>query len=302
VDAELPQLLSAVDTALTDVMRRVLHDPAFQDVEATWRGIHWLVSSLELGEDLELYLLHVTRDELSRGAGPESDLYQRLVDREARTAGGLQFSAAIGVFHFGATLEDLSVLDGMGGLGRALGAPFVAGCGASLLGATAAAEHPDPRDWKPLAPDVDGKWRALRASDAARHLGLAFPRFMLRRPYGDRSDRIEAFRFEEQPPRPEHGAFLWGHPAFACAAVLARVLVSDEDAQDLGDVGGLPTFAWVGDEETRLQPCTEVSLSERAIDATLTRGIMPLVGFKDRDVARLVRLQSIADPPTPLGG
>jgi type VI secretion system protein ImpC len=45
-----------------------------------------------------------------------------------------------------------------------------------------------------------------------------------------------------------------------------------------------------------------VCLSERALDAMLARGIMPLVSFKDRDAVRLIRLQSIADPPAALGG
>ena len=302
VDPQLPQLLSAVDVAMGDVMRRVLHDPGFQDVEATWRGIQWLVSSLELGEELELYLFHVTRDELSQGAGPESDLYRRLVDREARTQGGLELSALIGNYRFGATPEDLTALESMGALARAVGAPFVAECGAGLLGSSAVALQPDPRGWTPLDPELDAKWSALRAGPVAPYVGLALPRFLLRLPYGGRSDPIEAFRFEEQPPRPEHESFLWGNPAFACAAIMARVLQADGAPPDAGDITGLPAFVSTAADEPRLQPCAEVCLTERAVEAILARGIMPLVGFKDRDAARLVRLQSIADSPTALGG
>jgi type VI secretion system protein ImpC len=36
-DPQVPQLVSAVDLALSDAMRRVLHDPGFQEVEATLR-------------------------------------------------------------------------------------------------------------------------------------------------------------------------------------------------------------------------------------------------------------------------
>jgi len=302
VDPQVPQLVSAVDVAMSDVMRRVLHDPGFQSVESTWRGIQWLVSSLELGEELELYLLHVTREELFQGAGPESDLYRRLVDREARIPGGLELSALIGNYRFGATSEDLTVLESMGALARAVGAPFVAECGASLLGSSAVALEPDPRGWTPLDPELEAKWSALRTGPVASCVGLALPRFLLRLPYGSRSDPIEAFRLEEQPPGPEHESFLWGNPAFACAAVMARVLQADGVPPDAGDITGLPAFVSIADDEPRLQPCAEVCLSERALDAMLARGIMPLVSFKDRDAVRLVRLQSIADPPTALGG
>jgi type VI secretion system protein ImpC len=188
----------------------------------------------------------------------------------------------------------------LGSLAQALNVPLVAESAASLLGTPAIAEQPDPRDWAPLGPEIEATWNALRASPSARSIGLALPRFLLRLPYGAKSDPIETFRFEEQPPTPEHESFLWGCPALACAAVLARVLQAEVVSADMGDIAGLPTFLVEVDDEPRLQPGAEVCLSERAIDAILARGVMPVVGFKDRDVARLVRLQSIADPPTAL--
>jgi type VI secretion system protein ImpC len=301
-DSRLPALLSAVDVALGDVMRRVLHDPAFQGVEATWRGIQWLVSSLELGEDLELYLLHVTRDEIVQGAGPGSQFYRRLVDREAQTAGGLRLSAIIGLYRFGASAEDLAVLESLGALARAADAPFVAECGASLLGSSAVAQQPDPREWNALDPEIDARWRALRAGPAGAWVGLALPRILLRLPYGDKSDRIETFQFEEMAPAPDHESFLWGNAALACAAVIGRLLQAGGEAGDPGDIADLPAFAFTADEEPRLQPCAEVCLSEPAVEAILARGVMPLVSFKDRNAVRLVRLQSIADPPSVLIG
>jgi type VI secretion system ImpC/EvpB family protein/type VI secretion system ImpB/VipA family protein len=301
-DPQVPQLVSAVDIALSDAMRRVLHDPGFQEIEATWRGIQWLVSSLELGEELELHLLHVPREELSTSVGPESDLYRRLVEREARVSGGLQLSALVGHYRFNATKEDLDILESMGSLARAASAPFVAECGASLLGSGTLACQPDPREWRPLDPQIDARWGALRGGPIAAYVGLLLPRFMLRLPYGSRSDPIEAFRFEEQSPTPEHEAFLWGNPAFACAVILARVIEADSVDADAGTITGLPAFVSTTDGEPRLQPCGEVDLTERAVEAILARGIMPVVNLRDRDAVRLVRLLSIADPPAALAG
>ena len=128
------------------------------------------------------------------------------------------------------------------------------------------------------------------------------PRFLLRLPYGMKTDPINAFRFEEHSPTPKHESLLWGNPAFACAAVVARLLQADDLAPDAGDITGLPAFVFTADDEPRLQPCAEVCLAERAVHAVLARGIMPLVSLKDRDVVRLVRLQSLSDPPSPLVG
>ena len=67
---------------MSDLMRGVLHDPAFQGIEATWRAIQWLVSSLDLGETIELHLFHVTREELSQSIGLRYNLHQRLTTGE----------------------------------------------------------------------------------------------------------------------------------------------------------------------------------------------------------------------------
>ncbi len=56
--------LAAVDAAIAEQMRTLLHAPAFQSLEAVWRGVQWLISSLELDENLQLHLFDVTRDEL----------------------------------------------------------------------------------------------------------------------------------------------------------------------------------------------------------------------------------------------
>ncbi len=300
-DSRLPQLLSAVDAATSGIMRGILHDPRFQDVEATWRGIHWLVSSLELGETLELYVLHVTRDELPGGVGAESNLLRRLADSEAQTPGGLELSAVVAAYRFGATMEDLAALESMGVLARDIGAPLVAECGPSLLGSRSMAEQPDPRDWTMLEAAIEYRWRLLRAGSTASRLGLLLPRMLLRQPYGRKSDPIEAFNFEELPAGTDHEAFLWGNAAFAGALVMARLLDPDGPPPDAGTIAGLPAFV-VAADGPRLQPCAEACLTERAVQAVLARGVMPLVSVKNADVVRLVRLQSIADPPTPLLG
>ena len=42
----------------------------------------------------------------------------------------------------------------------------------------------------------------LRESDESRYIGIAMPRFLARRPYGAKSDPVDAFDFEEQTGGP----------------------------------------------------------------------------------------------------
>ena len=45
-------------------MRRVLHDPSVQALEARWRGVRRLVETLDLGDSLELRILDIGKDAL----------------------------------------------------------------------------------------------------------------------------------------------------------------------------------------------------------------------------------------------
>jgi len=42
IDDNQTQLLGIVDDSIAVVLRRTLHDPGFQHLEAAWRGLHWL--------------------------------------------------------------------------------------------------------------------------------------------------------------------------------------------------------------------------------------------------------------------
>jgi len=70
----------------------------------------------------------------------------------------------------------------------------------------------------------------------------------------------------------------------------------------LRDIGGLPAHVYREDGESRLKPCAEALLTEKAATKILDQGLMPLLSLKDRDAIRLLRFQSLADPPAPLAG
>ncbi|MCC8998081.1 MAG: hypothetical protein LM522_01060, partial [Candidatus Contendobacter sp.] len=68
------------------------------------------------------------------------------------------------------------------------------------------------------------------------------------------------------------------------------------------DVEDLPMHIYEEAGERVMQPATEALLGERAMSAILARGIMPLLGQRQRNAARLARFQSLADPPVALAG
>ena len=303
-------IVSKVDRAISELMRELLHHADFQALEAGWRAVHFLVSQLETDEDLRLYLIDVTKAELAAdvSAADEiaaADVYQLLL-KEGTKRENEPWSVLAGNFTFGGTNEDAALLNRLGKLAQAAGAPLIAAAHADLLGCDSLAETPDPDDWKSPADGlVLEAWRALRKSPEASSIGLALPRFLLRLPYGKETEPVEFFDFEEMEGATRHEDYLWGNPSFACVYLLAQAFSQygwDLRPGIIQEISGLPLHVYQQDGAPRLKPCAEALLTQRAAEAILDHGLMPLLSFVNQDNVRLARFQSIAEPPRPLVG
>jgi type VI secretion system protein ImpC len=304
-----PVYLAAVDTAIGEQMRQLLHAPVFSALETAWRSVHWLVSRLELNEDLQLHLLDVTRDELRADllAAPSdlsgSGLYRLL--RRPGADGDRQWSLCAVLMSVGPGADDLSLLARLGAVASQTGGPVIAAAAPALFGCNSVADLPDPLRWQPLAADVAERWTALRRSAVAPWIGLVAPRILLRLPYGRSTDPTERFGFEEQPAVPIHETLLWAPGSLAIALLVGQAFVeggwerAGDPAPDLDD---LPAYTFRRDGEPQLQPCGEAWLGERAGAALLGKGLMPLLSDRRRAAVRLTRMQSVAEPTQALAG
>ena len=305
------RLRNAVDQAAGAVMRSLLHDPAFRALESAWRGLHFLTQRLETGNDLQLYLLDLPKAQLAAdltaGDDPRSSrLHRLLVEEAVETPGGVPWAVVAGLWTFGPSAEDAELLGRAARVARPAGAPLVAAADDRLLGCASLAATPDPAEWNlPADPAGAEAWEALRKLPEASYLGLALPRFLLRLPYGEHSDPAEQFPFEEMPGGAEHEAYLWGNPALFCACLLGQAFRRFGWSWRPGavqEIDGLPLHVYAEDGESRLKPCAEVLLRQRAADAILNRGLMPLQWVQGSDRVYLARFQSLASPPQALSG
>lgn len=287
---------AAVDSASTEQMRRLLHDPAFQALEAAWRGVHWLVSNLELGERLELHLFDAARDELladviaAQGQLAQTGLHQALADRWRNVPGGQPWHALLGLYRFGPSDADIGLLAALGLIAAQAGGPLLAGALPTLADPAATAQT---------------GWPSLRRSEAAPWIGLAAARLLLRLPYGKKTDPLESFAFEEFDATPVQQEFLWGDGALALGLLLGRSFMARGWAFEPGDerdIADLPAFSYLVDGEPELQACAECYLSDEDGRAALAAGLMPLLSHRHRNAVTVPRFQSVADPACPLAG
>jgi type VI secretion system protein ImpC len=302
-----PQLsvyLGAIDEAIGERVRQLLHSAAFMNLEAAWRAVDWLVTRLPLDEALQLYLLDVSRDELvsdllaTQSDPSRSRLALTLRSASSNEAGYWGLLAAL--FSFGPEREELAALAELAAVASQVQAPVVAAAKPALFGCSAVSDLPDPLAWQPLTPQAATQWASLRGSAAAPWLGLVAPRLLLRLPYGKAGEPLETLAFEEQPPVPEHDLLLWGPGSLAVALLLGEAYVQggwEQMATPGEDIDDLPGYAFVREGETQLMPCAEAWLGERAAAALLAHGVMPLLSDRQMPRVRLARIQSVADPP-----
>jgi type VI secretion system protein ImpC len=308
-DPQQPERLAQVERAMGDLTRTLLHHRDVQQLEAAWRGLAWLTQKLELSTQLKLFALDVSKAELAADLEQEKDvrsskLARVLIDRAGGTPGGQPWAVVAGNYTFDQTTEDLTLLGQLAKLAQQTGAPFLAQASPDFIGCSSLADTPDPENWQKVSQATSQEtWQDFRHRAEAAYLGLALPRFLLRLPYGDETEPLETWSFEEQTSPPAHEAYLWGNPIFACMELIGRAFMEEGWNGRLGvflEVEGLPLHIFTYEGESRTQPCAEVLLTERAADIMLEKGLMPLFSLKDQDVIRLARFQSIADPLRPL--
>jgi hypothetical protein len=150
VGSRQAELVSATDTAIAAQMRNLLHHPCFQTVEALWRTVQFLVSRLELDDELQLHLFDVTRAELDAMAAEpaleRSGLWKALVDRQRDATGEPGWSMVVALEAFSASRADVSLLASLATVAAATGAPLVATASPMLFGCDTPYLTPDHHD------------------------------------------------------------------------------------------------------------------------------------------------------------
>lgn len=295
-DPEQEEMVRQMERAIAGHLRALLHYPEFQQLEAAWRGLDFLVRDADTGEDLKIYILDLSRDRVDRELRTTEDIRRTVL---LRALANRKWAVVCCLYSFGLDMEELALLGKLMMLARAAEAPILAGAHSSLVGCDSFAATPDPEDWREPSGESWQMWQALRRMPEAVCVGLAAPRMLLRLPYGKNGASTEVFQFEETTDPPEHEAFLWGNPALACTALLCRSFSADgwsfhPDSNRRLD--GLPFFTYQEGGESALKPVAEAFLTDKAAERMMKQGVMPLLSARHEGAALLARFQSISAP------
>jgi type VI secretion system protein ImpC len=108
---EQMSMLGVIDKASGDLMRAILHDHKFRELEAAWLGLFFLVRRAETDSNLKEFILDLTHDELSENLKSESDLSETFL--AVLIAGDPPkgpWAAVIGNYGFRPVVDDVASL------------------------------------------------------------------------------------------------------------------------------------------------------------------------------------------------
>ncbi len=278
----------------TALMNAILHHPAFQTLEASWRGLDWLLQGIAKCGAVEVRLIDLSTDELIADLQTseqleESGLYQILVDQPASKGDLDPWSVLVGLYLFEPNTPHAQVLGRVAKIARQGSAPFLAGVDPRVLASSYSQSEEDAE-----------AWTTLRKLPESAMLGLVSPRFLLRPPYGEATRTIDAFEYEEYTGPAGWNGYLWGSSALACAVLLARSFAKENWAFKPGtvlDLGGMTMHVTKDEDDEPVSILAEARLIRPSAERLSGLGLMPLLCVKGRDAAELAGIHSLAQPP-----
>ena len=304
-------MIAAIDRKLTEQVNLILHNEDFQQLEGAWRGLHHLVNNTETDEQLKIRVLNITKKDLGKTlkkfkgtAWDQSPLFKKFYEEEYGQFGGEPYGCIVGDYHFDHSPPDVELLGEMAQVAAAAHAPFITGASPTLMQMDSWQELANPRDLTKIFSTPEyAAWRSLRDSDDARYLGLAMPRFLARLPYGEKTNPVEEFAFEEDTEGAKHDKYAWANSAYAMAVNINRSFKEYgwcsqiRGVESGGAVMGLPTHTFPTDDGGVDMKCpTEIAISDRREAELAKNGFMPLVHRKNSDFAAFIGAQSLQKP------
>jgi len=315
ISADVVQSIEAIiaqlDKTLTEQINLILHHEEFQKLEGAWRGLQYLVSNTETDELLKIRVLNVSKKDLAKTvkrfkgvAWDQSPLFKSIYEAEYGVLGGEPYGCLVGDYYFDHSPADVELLSGIARVSASAHCPFIAAASPTVMQMGSWQELSNPRDLTKLfgTPEY-ASWKSLRASDDARYIGLAMPRFLARLPYGAKSDPVEQFDFEEDIGAADHTRYTWANSAYAMATNIMRSFKiygwcsRIRGVESGGSVEGLPVHTFPTDDGGVDMKCpTEIAISDRREAELAKNGFMPLVHRKNTDVAAFIGAQSLQKP------
>jgi len=328
--------IKMIDAEMSEQLAVIMHHEEFQKLEGTWAGLRQFVYNTNTDpNDLFIDVFNCSKEELlddMRNNEPHlSDLHRQTYTDSFGTAGGVPHGILVGDYQFTNHPDDIFTLKQVTKVASLSHTPFLTSPGPGMFGFDS---------WQQLesqnnetmanifADEVYTEWNELREMEDSRYLVMAMPRVLSRLPYGENTNSVKEFGFEEVKRRnlankddPDQESyrqggskdyeaievandqFTWMNAAYSLAERITNAFweygwtTAIRGEENGGKVEGLPTYAYKATSgDTRVKCPTEINLSWNQDLKLSDLGFYGLVHVKGTNGARFEGGQTVQKP------
>jgi type VI secretion system protein ImpC len=317
IEATLNEQIARIDELLTAQLNEVLHHPKFKKLEASWRGLRYLIAQTETGPLLKIKIMSLSKEELMEDltagkaemAVDRSAMFNKVYQEEFNQYGGTPYGALIGDYEFDQSGQDIKLLTRVSELSAAAHCPFLSAASPEMLGFSSFTELRNVYELESAFEGVRyAQWRAFRESEDSRYVALTMPRMLIREPYGPDTVPVKEFDFQEEVTGRDHEKYLWANAAWGLGASVTKAFAESgwcariRGVNSGGRVEGLPTHTFETDSGDLAMKCpTETLIPEDQEFELAKLGFAPLTNEKSTANAVFFSVQSAQKPKEYMG-
>lgn len=320
IQFQVNQSIVEIDNLINEQLNRIIHSPSLQKLEASWRGLWYLVTQADDCRSIKIRVLDISWSEVTKDIDraldfDQSQLFQKIYSEEYGTPGGEPYGVIIGDYEVSHKRsarhphDDVATLSGLAEIAAASFAPFITTASCELFGLDDFETLSLPLDLEKIfAQEEYIKWRALRDKSDSRFLGITLPKILMRTPYNRAPGSYKGIFFWEQPSsHSETSGYLWGNSCYAFAGVLLREFANVGWFGHIRGVprdqvgGGLLTNLCVDHYDTdakgiAIKPTTNVVITDSRERELSDLGLIPLCQCYDTPFAAFYSNHSLQRP------
>ena len=310
--------IADIDELINDQLNAIIHHHDFTRLEASWRGLWYLVEQIDETQNIKLKFLDISWAEVTKDIGramefDQSQLFHKVYSEEYGTPGGEPYGAIIGDYEISHKIshkhpyDDIATLDGIGQIAAAAFSPFIASASAELFGMDDFTDLSQPLNFQSIFAQKEYiKWHSLREKTDSRFVGLTLPKILMRRPYRTTPGSYKGVLFHEKIGN-QVSNYVWGNACYAFGAILLREFSNvgwfghirgvPRNYVSGGLVTTLPVDYFAADtEDLTHKPLTDVIITDSMEKDISELGLIPLCQSYMAPYAAFYNNQSIQKP------
>lgn len=319
IDYAINQTIASIDNLINEQLNQIIHHPQLQKLEASWRGLWYLITQASSASNIKIKVLDINWLEVTKDIDKalefdQSQLFRKIYSDEYDTPGGEPFGVLIGDYELNHRIsdrhphDDVATLRGVAKIAAASFAPFIASASSELFGLDNFSKLRSPLNLDAIFAQSEYiKWRSLRDDADTRFIGLTLPRVLIRRPYRTRPGSYKGLYFYETQTSSTADEYLWGNACYGFGAVLIREFANigwfghirgaSRDQLSGGLLNTLPIDSFETDADgIAIKPVTDIIITDSVERGLSEFGFIPLCQCYNTSFASFYNNQSLHKP------